>query len=207
LEGDAGPNTGGMGAFSPVPVLSDSEAADLCERVHAPVLAELARRGAPFRGLLYAGLMLTDRGPRVLEFNCRLGDPETQALLPRLEGDLLEPLLRAASGDLGSTEVRALDAAAVTVVLAAPGYPDSPRPGTALRGLADAAAEALVFHAGTALRDGELVAAGGRVLNVTGLGGTVADARRAAYAAVASIDFPSAQYRRDIAEGAVPVAA
>ena len=207
LDGDAGPNTGGMGAYSPVPFLSDDEAAELCERVHVPVLAELERRGTLFRGLLYAGLMLTAAGVRVLEFNCRFGDPETQAILPRITGDLAEGLLRAASGSLDEMRIPASAAAAVTVVLAAPGYPKAPQGGIALGGLEAAEEHALVFHAGTALRDGQLVSAGGRVLNVTGVAPTVAEARRAAYAAAELVEFPAAQYRRDIAEGAVRVPA
>ncbi len=207
LDGDEGPNTGGMGAYSPVPYVSDEDAAELCERVHVPVLAELARRGRPFQGLLYAGLMLTDGGPRVLEFNCRFGDPETQAILPRIESDLLEPLVRAGSGDLGSTRLTVADDAAVTVVLASPGYPERPQGGTRVDGI-EAAEEqgALVFHAGTAQRDGALVSAGGRVLDVTALGASAAEARRKAYAAVEEIRFPGAQYRHDIAEAAVGVA-
>jgi phosphoribosylamine--glycine ligase len=207
LDGDEGPNTGGMGAYSPVPYLSDEDAAELCERVHAPVLAELARRGRPFQGLLYAGLMLTDAGPRVLEFNCRFGDPETQAILPRIESDLLEPLVRAGSGDLGSTQLTVAEEAAVTVVLASPGYPEQPQGGTRVDGIEAAKKHgALVFHAGTAQRDGALVSAGGRVLDVTGLGTSAAEARRKAYAAVEEIRFPGAQYRHDIAEAAVGVA-
>jgi phosphoribosylamine--glycine ligase len=196
-----------MGAYSPVPFLSEDEAADLCERVHVPVLAELERRGTPFRGLLYAGLMLTPAGVRVLEFNCRFGDPETQAILPRISGDLAEGLLRAASGSLDGMRIPGSADATVTVVLAAPGYPEAPQGGIALGGLEAAEEHALVFHAGTALRDGQLVSAGGRVLNVTGVAPTVAEARRAAYAAAELVEFPAAQYRRDIAEGAVRVPA
>jgi phosphoribosylamine--glycine ligase len=201
LDGDAGPNTGGMGAFSPVPGIDADETAELVERVHVPVLEELARRGTPFVGLLYAGLMLTEAGPRVLEFNCRFGDPETQAILPLLADGLGEPLARAARGDLGRTSVEATGAVAVTVVMASPGYPDEPRTGTVLSGL-DAAEEheALVFHAGTALRDGDLVSAGGRVLAVTGLGDDTDRARTRAYGAVDAISFDGSHYRRDIAE-------
>jgi phosphoribosylamine--glycine ligase len=201
LDGDEGPNTGGMGAFSPVPELAADEAAALVERIHVPVLAELAQRGSPFVGLLYAGLMLTADGPRVLEFNCRFGDPETQAILPLLADGLGEPLARAARGDLGRTSVEATGETAVTIVLASPGYPDAPQTGTAITGLADAeAAGALVFHAGTALRDGALVSAGGRVLAVTALGDGAEAARARAYTAVEAIRFDGAHYRRDIAE-------
>jgi phosphoribosylamine--glycine ligase len=151
--------------------------------------------------------MLTDDGARVLEFNCRFGDPETQAILPRLEGDFLGALARAAEGVLGGVDLSAGPQAAVTVVLVSNGYPDDPQPGVPIDGLADAEGTgALVFHAGTALRDGRLVSAGGRVLDVTGLGDSVAEARERAYAAVEQIDFPGAQFRHDIAERAIRVA-
>jgi phosphoribosylamine--glycine ligase len=208
LDGDQGPNTGGMGSYSPVPALTPEHAEELVESVHRPVLRELEARGAPFQGLLYAGLMLTDDGPRVLEFNCRFGDPETQAILPRLDGDLLEALAAAAAGRLAGVELAVGPEAAVTVVLAARGYPDAPQRGAALRGIADAEAEgALVFHAGTAWRSGSLVSAGGRVLGVTGLGASVADARERAYRAVDRIEFAGVQYRHDIALRAVHAAA
>jgi phosphoribosylamine---glycine ligase len=203
-DGDEGPNTGGMGSYSPVQAVDADLTGELLDAVHRPALAELARRGAPFQGLLYAGLMLTADGPRVLEFNCRFGDPETQAILPRLEGDLLEALAAAASGSVAGVELSAGSDAAVTVVLAAPGYPDAPENGIALAGLDRAEAEgALVFQAGTALLDGELVSAGGRVLNVTALGESVAEARERAYGAVDRIEFPGVQYRHDIALRAV----
>jgi phosphoribosylamine---glycine ligase len=207
-DGNEGPNTGGMGSYSPVPVLADHDAEEIVERVHRPVLAELAQRGAPYVGLLYAGLMLTEDGPRVLEFNCRFGDPETQAVLPRLDGDLLSLLASAAQGRLDASAVSASADAAVTVVLAAEGYPEAPQTGVQIGGLAEAeAAGALVFHAGTALREGALVSAGGRVLAVTGTASSVAEARDRAYDAVARIDFPHAQYRTDIAlDAAVHVA-
>jgi phosphoribosylamine--glycine ligase len=206
LDGDEGPNTGGMGAYSPVPFLPDDEVHELVERIHQPVLAELGRRGAPFVGLLYAGLMLTDDGPRVLEFNCRFGDPETQAILPRLEGDLLAPLAAAAAGRLGDAEVETSSDAAVTVVLASPGYPDAPERGAQIGGI-DAAegVGAIVFHAGTALRRGEIRSAGGRVLDVTAVAPTSAEARERAYEAIGLIDFPGAQFRRDIGLKAVRV--
>jgi phosphoribosylamine--glycine ligase len=205
-DGDEGPNTGGMGSYSPVPFLDADEVAELVERVHRPVIAQLAGRGTPFVGLLYAGLMLTDDGPRVLEFNCRFGDPETQAILPRLEGDFLGALAAAAAGALGDIELAAGPEAAVTVVVAAPGYPDAPEHGIEIRGLEEAEATgALVFHAGTALRDGRLFSAGGRVLDVTGTGDSIAEARERAYAAVERIHFPGAHFRRDIASRAVRV--
>ncbi|HEX3256761.1 MAG TPA: phosphoribosylamine--glycine ligase [Gaiellaceae bacterium] len=206
-DGDEGPNTGGMGSYSPVPSVGADDVEELAGLVHRPVIRELARRGTPFVGLLYAGLMLTEAGPRVLEFNCRFGDPETQALLPRLEGDLLDALAAAAHGDLADTTLDAGPTAAVAVVLAAPGYPDDPASGIPIGGAEVAAATgALVFHAGTALRHGQLASAGGRVLNVVGTGETVADARDQAYLAVDQIDFPGALFRHDIAEGAVHVA-
>ncbi|HXV96260.1 MAG TPA: phosphoribosylamine--glycine ligase [Gaiellaceae bacterium] len=204
LDGDLGPNTGGMGSYSPVPWLGDAEAEALAEAVQAPVLRELAARGAPFQGLLYAGLMLTDDGPRVLEFNCRFGDPETQAILPRLEGDLLEALAAVAAGSLAGVELTAGPATAVTVVLAAAGYPDAPETGVEIAGIDGAeAAGALVFHAGTALRADILLSAGGRVLDVTALGDSVAEARGRAYRAAERIELAGAQYRHDIALGAV----
>ena len=195
-DGDTGPNTGGMGSFSPVAV----DAEEIVELVHRPVLAELAARGAPFVGALYAGLMLTEDGPKVLEFNCRFGDPETQSILPRLEGDLLEVLTAAATGRGEQIEVGVVDDAAVTVVLAAGGYPEQGDTGSAIEGIEAAEATgALVFHAGTALRGDLLVTNGGRILNVTASGETVTDARERAYAAAELIAFPGMRYRRDIA--------
>ncbi|HXV58318.1 MAG TPA: phosphoribosylamine--glycine ligase [Gaiellaceae bacterium] len=207
-DGDEGPNTGGMGSYAPVPGVDRERVDEIVDAVHRPVLAELARRGTPFQGLLYAGLMLTEDGLRVLEFNCRFGDPETQAILPLLEGDLLEALAACASGSLAGVALAAAPGAAVTVVLAAPGYPESPETGVPVAGLAEAEDEgALVFHAGTAVREGRLVSAGGRVLDVTALGPTVADARERAYRAVERVDFPGVQYRLDIALRAVHAAA
>jgi len=198
-DGDTGPNTGGMGAYSPVPWFADAD--ELVERVHRPVIDELARRGTPFIGCLFAGLMITADGPKVLEFNARFGDPETQVLMPRLEGDLLELLLGAALGDLSGAEASLAADAAVTVVLAAPDYPArSDYAGAAIKGVENAeAAGALVFHGGTAVRDGTVVTSGGRILSVTGTGTTVADARARAYAAVELITFDGVQYRQDIA--------
>jgi phosphoribosylamine--glycine ligase len=200
-DGDAGPNTGGMGAYSPVSEAGSVE--ELVDSIHQPVAEELAQRGAPFVGLLYAGLMLTEDGPRVLEFNCRFGDPETQCILPRLEGDFLAALAAASEGDLKEVELTASDSAAVTVVVASGGYPEGPNDvGTPIEGIADAEAEgALVFHAGTAVRDGRLVTNGGRILNVTAVGETLAEARSAAYAACGRISFAGCRYRRDIALG------
>jgi phosphoribosylamine--glycine ligase len=198
-DGDAGPNTGGMGAYSPVPWFADPD--ELVEQVHRPVIDELARRGTPFVGCLFAGLMITADGPKVLEFNARFGDPETQVLLPRLEGDLLELLLAAALGDLSGVAASMTADAAVTVVLAAPDYPArSDYAGAPIKGVENAeAAGALVFHGGTAVRDGTVVTNGGRILSVTGTGTTVADARARAYAAVDLISYEGMQFRRDIA--------
>jgi len=199
-DGDAGPNTGGMGAYSPVPGLDDVAARELVDRVHVPVLRELGRRGIRFRGCLYAGLMLTPQGPRVLEFNVRFGDPEAQAVLPRIGDDLLERLEEAANGALRQRALGVVPEAAVTVVLASRGYPASSQSGVPIAGLDEAAADgALVFHAGTALRDGQVTTAGGRVLAVTALGPTLAAAREAAYAGVERITFDGRQRRTDIA--------
>jgi phosphoribosylamine--glycine ligase len=200
-EGDTGPNTGGMGSYSPVPGADSAFVEEIVASVHRPVVAELAARGTPFSGLLYAGLMLTADGPRVLEFNTRFGDPETQSILPRLDGDLLEALHACATGGLGGVELGVAARAAVTVVLAAGGYPERSDAGTPIEGVADAESTgALVFHAGTALHDGRLVTNGGRVLDVSGQGETVAEARERAYAAVERISFAGMRYRRDIAE-------
>jgi phosphoribosylamine--glycine ligase len=197
-DGDTGPNTGGMGAYSPVPGLGEPEVEELVDTVHRPVLAELANRGTPFAGLLYAGLMLTDDGPRVLEFNCRFGDPETQSILPRLEGDLLEALTGAALGAL-ETDLAAGDSAAITVVLAAGDYPERGDSGTPIAGIDEAeAAGALVFHAGTARRDETVVTNGGRILNVTATGDDLVAARNVAYEAAERISFAGMRFRKDI---------
>jgi phosphoribosylamine---glycine ligase len=195
-DGDEGPNTGGMGSYSPV----GGEVEALVETIHQPVLDELTERGTPFVGVLFAGVMLTADGPRVLEFNCRFGDPETQSLMPRLEGDLLELLAAAAHGDLSGASVEVADGAAVTVVLAAGAYPAAGDVGSPIDGIADAEASgALVFHAGTARHGDMLVTNGGRILNVTGTGPTVAAAREHAYEACELISFPGMRFRRDIA--------
>ena len=199
-DGDTGPNTGGMGAFSPVPPFDRRRVEELVEQVHRPVLDELARRGTPFIGLLYAGLMLTDDGPRVLEFNCRFGDPETQAVLPRIDGDLLAALAAAAAGDLGGAALGTSAQAAVTVVVAAGNYPEEGDTGSPITGIEQAEAlGALVFHAGTAHRDGALVTSGGRILNVTGVDDDLEQARALAYEGAAAISFAGARYRHDIA--------
>ena len=200
-DGDTGPNTGGMGAYSPVPWFEDVDA--LVEQIHQPVIEELARRASPFVGCLFAGLMITDDGPKVLEFNARFGDPETQVLLPRLQGDLLQLLFACAVGDVAGSSTAMSGEAAVTVVLAAPDYPArSDYAGAPIDGIAAAEATgALVFHGGTAVRNGMVVTNGGRILSVTATGSTVGDARERAYAAVDLISFDGAQYRRDIARG------
>jgi phosphoribosylamine--glycine ligase len=205
FEGDRGPNTGGMGSYSPVPGLSQDQAAELARTVHQPVIDELRRHGTPFHGCLYAGLMLTESGVRVLEFNVRFGDPETQAILPRLRSDFLDLALRS-TRDGGLTGVT-LDwdpRWAVTVVLASAGYPASASRGDVIAGLDEVGDEVEVTHAGTALGPGgEVVTAGGRVLNVTALGDGPAAARDGAYAAADRITFEGRQLRRDIALQAV----
>ena len=199
-DGDTGPNTGGMGSYSPVAGFGPSEVEEVLDTVHRPVLEELAARGAPFVGVLFAGVMLTDDGPRVLEFNCRFGDPETQSLLPRVDGDLLAALVRAAAGDLSGVDLEVSDAAAVTVVLAAGAYPAGGDVGSPIDGIEDAEQTgAHVFHAGTALKGDRLVTNGGRILSITSTGSTVADARERAYAACEHISFADMRYRRDIA--------
>jgi phosphoribosylamine--glycine ligase len=198
-DGETGPNTGGMGCFSPVPELRADALDDLVDRIHRPVVAELAARGAPFVGVLFAGLMMTADGPRVLEFNCRFGDPEAQTILPLIDGDVLHLLHAAATGAHGG-DADVSERAAVTVVLAARDYPASEDTGSPIDGVEEAgAAGALVFHAGTALRGGELVTNGGRILSVTGVGDSLADAREIAYDAAARVSFDGARYRRDVA--------
>jgi phosphoribosylamine--glycine ligase len=203
-DGDAGPNTGGMGAYSPVPVAGPDVVADVLEGAVVPTLAALRARGIDYRGVLYAGLMLTPAGPRMVEYNVRFGDPEAQAVLPRCTGDLAALLAEAAAGHLTHAPTFD-DRAAVTVVLASEGYPRSPRTGDVIEGLekADAADDVVVFRAGVDRDDhGRWVTAGGRVLNVTGLGDDLAAARDAAYGAVAHLSWPGMQYRSDIARAA-----
>jgi phosphoribosylamine--glycine ligase len=203
-DDDKGPNTGGMGSYSPVPAVDAARAEEIVRAVHQPVLDEMARRGSPFRGVLYAGLMLTGDGTKVLEFNVRFGDPETQAILPRLRSDLLE-LIDAATTPGGLAEVSHLDWApdtAVTVVLASRGYPQSSSSGDRITGLDAVPGDVRITHAGTARNPaGELVTAGGRVLSVTALGADADAARAAAYAAADTIHFDGRQLRRDIAAG------
>ena len=203
-DGDTGPNTGGMGAFSPLPDLDESIVERLLDAFHRPALAEMSRRGTPFRGVLYAGLLLTDDGPRLLEFNVRFGDPEAEAMLPLISGNLAETLAAAARGQLLESTIGAAPGAAVAVVLAAAGYPAAPRTGDPITGL-DAAIEsgALVFHGATSAADGRPYTAGGRVLTVVGQGADVAAAQAAAYRAAASIHFEGAHFRSDVAAAAL----
>jgi phosphoribosylamine--glycine ligase len=200
-DGDTGPNTGGMGAYAPVPVFPPTAERVAFDRIVRPVLAAMAARGTPFRGVLFAGLMLTDDGPKLIEFNVRFGDPECEILLSRLRSDLLPALLAACDGELRDFDLRFHDTASVVVVMAARGYPEAPEHGGAIAGLDRAAAlpGVQVFHAGTeADADGTIRAAGGRVLAVCGTGATVTEARDRAYAAVDAIDWPTGFCRRDI---------
>jgi len=204
FDGDEGPNTGGMGSYSPVPGFGPAEVEEIVDTVHRPALAAMAARGVPFHGVLYAGLMVGPEGPKVLEFNTRFGDPETQAVLPRLRSDLLELCLAAREpGGLAGARAEFGEDWAVTLVLASAGYPESSSKGDVIHGLAAAAELAEVTHAGTAERDGEVVTAGGRVLNVTALGPTPAEARDRAYDAAGRIAFDGMQIRSDIAARAV----
>jgi phosphoribosylamine--glycine ligase len=198
-DGDTGPNTGGMGAYSPLPWAPPDLVTTVTDTILRPTLDELRRRGTPFQGLLYAGLALTQDGPKVIEFNARFGDPETQVVLARLRTPLGALLHAAATGDLASHDTEWSDDAAVTVVMAALGYPGRPTTGQPIDGLAEAGRIADVLHAGTRLEDGKVLTNGGRVLSVTATGPTVADARARAYRAVETITFPGAHWRRDIA--------
>jgi phosphoribosylamine--glycine ligase len=200
FDGDRGPNTGGMGSYSPVGGLGSEEIADIIARVHQPIVDHMRDRGTPFHGLLYGGLMLTRDGPRVIEFNVRFGDPETQALLPRLRSDLLAALLASTkAGGLRGLELEWSPQWSVMVVLASAGYPERPRLGDAISGLDAVPAAIEVTHSGTALREGRLVTAGGRVLGLNALGDDPASARTAAYAAAQMIEFRGKQLRTDIA--------
>ena len=199
FDGDEGPNTGGMGAYTPLPWAPPELVPEVLERVLQPTVDEMARRGATFSGLLYAGLALTSNGVRVVEFNARFGDPETQPLLALLDSPLAALLLAAAEGRLSEVDPPRWKAgAAVAVVMASAGYPESSSKGDVITG-AEAVVGADVIHAGTAVRDGSLVTAGGRVLAVTAVGADVADARARAYEGVAAISFDGAQWRTDIA--------
>jgi phosphoribosylamine--glycine ligase len=205
-DGDTGPNTGGMGAYSPAPALTPELEAQVMARIIRPTLAGMAAEGRPFRGVLFAGLMLTAAGPQLIEYNVRFGDPECEVLLRRLKSDLLTALVAARDGLLDRVTLRWDARAALGVVLAAEGYPGEPRKGTAIRSLdkaAEAAPEVEIFHAGTGLKEGAIVADGGRVLVVTSLGATVAEAQSRAYQAVDAVDWPEGFCRRDIGWRAV----
>jgi phosphoribosylamine--glycine ligase len=199
FDGDRGPNTGGMGTYSDDRILAANERTEIERTVMQPAIDAMARRGAPFRGFLFAGLMITAQGVRVLEFNVRLGDPETQVLMHRLDTDLVEVLDAAASGELARVSLRWKPEPSVCVVLCAHNYPGEPRKGDAIQGIETAEAlGAVVFHAGTAYRDGHLVTNGGRILGVTASGATLRAAIDNAYAAVSRIQFHGMHYRRDI---------
>ena len=203
-DGDTGPNTGGMGAYSPLPWLDGAAEASIWKEIAEPAIAAMTATGAPYSGALFAGLILTTEGPKVLEFNCRFGDPETETLMPRIRSGLARTLLACATGDLTGTDIDVSSGACVTVVLASGGYPGKHPTGLPIQGL-DAVAKmegVHVFHSGTSLRDGRVVTAGGRVLAVSALGGSVADARGIAYEAIGSIRFEGMSFRRDIAAGA-----
>jgi phosphoribosylamine---glycine ligase len=204
-DGDVGPNTGGMGAYSPAPAFTSDIERQTLDRIILPTVRAMKARGRPFKGVLFAGLMLTQDGPKLIEYNARFGDPETQVLMLRLKSDIVTLLLAAADGGLKTMDARWHDDAALTVVMAAKGYPEAPLKGTVIRGLDRAAAvEGVeIFHAGTAVRDGQLVANGGRVLNVTARGRSVAEAQARAYRAVDLIDWPEGFCRRDIGWRAV----
>jgi phosphoribosylamine--glycine ligase len=205
LDGDRGPNTGGMGAYAPAPVVTPEVLAAVDEKIVKPTLRGLEQEGTPYRGCLYVGLMIRDGDPRVVEFNCRFGDPEIQAVLPLLESDLFELLVGAARGDLTGVEVRNRPGAACCVVLAAGGYPGAYEKGKVIRGLEEAARlpDVHVFHAGTRRLEGQVVTAGGRVLGVTGTGPSIRAAIAAAYRGAEAVGFEGRQYRRDIGHRAL----
>jgi phosphoribosylamine---glycine ligase len=200
-DGGEGPNTGGMGAYSPTMWMDSATYMTILEEIINPTVHQLALIGAPYTGLLYAGVMITDEGPKALEFNCRVGDPETQALLPRIETDLLELMVACVEEDLGGREISWSPEKAVCVVLASEGYPESPTTGDEISGLEDlfGLPGVRLYHAATRLEESRLYTAGGRVLNVVGTGDSIIEARARAYAAVELIDFPGKQYRTDIA--------
>ncbi|BCB20870.1 phosphoribosylamine--glycine ligase [Bosea sp. ANAM02] len=204
-DGDTGPNTGGMGAYSPAPVMTPALTERVMAEIIRPTLAGMAKRGTPFQGVLFAGLMITAQGPKLIEYNTRFGDPECEVLMPRLKSDIVPALLAACDGVLDRVDLRWRDEAALTVVLAAKGYPAKPETGSVIRDVekAEAMDDVLVFHAGTKLSNGDLVANGGRVLNVVALGKSVGAAQARAYEAVDKIDWPGGFCRRDIGWQAV----
>lgn len=203
-DGDKGPNTGGMGTYSPLPHIPESVVQEALDTIVRPTAEAMVKEGRPFKGVLYAGLMLTNKGPKTIEFNARFGDPETQVLLPRLKTDLLDIFLATINGTLDQLAIEWNDQAAVCVVLASPGYPASYPKGLPIAGLDEVGPDALVFHAGTALNEaGQTVTNGGRVLGVVGLGADIADAREKAYAELSKISFEGVHYRTDIAAKAL----
>ena len=204
-DGDTGPNTGGMGAYSPAPVMTPALTERVMAEIIRPTLAGMAKRGMPFQGVLFAGLMITAQGPKLIEYNTRFGDPECEVLMPRLKSDIVPALLAACDGMLDQVDLRWRDEAALTVVLAAKGYPAKPETGSVIRDIekAEELDDVLVFHAGTKLSNGDLVANGGRVLNVVALGKSVGEAQDRAYEAVDKIDWPGGFCRRDIGWQAV----
>jgi phosphoribosylamine--glycine ligase len=204
-DGDTGPNTGGMGAYSPAPIVTDEMMNQITREVLVPIVDGMNRAGRPYKGILYAGLMMTAGGPRVLEYNVRFGDPETQPILMRLKSDLLEVCLAVCDGKLEDITLVWDERPAVCVVMASGGYPDSYEKGKVITGLEDAEADkdVVVFHAGTKEVEGEVVTSGGRVLGVTALGKTIKEAQKKAYAAVEKIKFDDAYYRHDIADKAI----
>ncbi|MCC7251730.1 phosphoribosylamine--glycine ligase [Hyphomicrobium sp.] len=204
-DDDTGPNTGGMGAYSPAPVITPALSARIMDEIIRPTVESMAARGTPFKGVLFAGLMITADGPKLIEYNVRFGDPETQVLMMRLQSDLLAAMIATADGVLDHFDLRWRDDAALTVVLAAKGYPGTPEKGTEIKGLEGAGdvAGVQIFHAGTRREGGRLLADGGRVLNVTALGATVAEAQARAYEAIAKIDWPGGFWRTDIGWRAV----
>jgi len=199
-EGDTGPNTGGMGAYSPAPIMTDAMSARVMREIIEPTLVGMKARGAPYKGVLFAGLMLTKDGPKLIEFNARFGDPETQVMLPRLQEDVLPLLMQCAKGNLRSDAVKLSSSTAMTVVYAAKGYPENPQKGSVIGHIekAEAMDHVIVFHAGTKREGDKLIANGGRVLNITGIGATVREARDRAYAGLDLIDWPEGFCRRDI---------
>jgi len=204
-EGDTGPNTGGMGAYCPAPIATESVLATIERDILVPIVDAMRSDGAPYRGLLYTGLMLTAAGPKVLEFNCRFGDPEAQALLIRLESDLYEALVSTATGKLDQVDIRWSGRPAMCVVMSSKGYPGAYAKGKVITGLdqANAMADVRVYHAGTRKQGADIITSGGRVLGVTALGTTLADAKQRAYEAVSVVQFEGAYYRRDIGDKAL----
>lgn len=203
FDGDLGPNTGGMGTYSPVPQMPQSLVDQVVQEIVIPTAQAMVQEGCPFRGILYTGLMITEKGPKVIEYNARFGDPETQVVLPRLKTDLLDIFIAAVSGELGNVDIQWTEETAVCVIMASGGYPGPYRKGDEIKGLDHIHDQALVFHAGTTQKDGKVVTNGGRVLGVTSIGQSVQEARDRAYEAVKQIQFEGAHYRTDIAQKAL----